>query len=67
MTNHLAIAVANVEAFRDGVFEASPARLSAVLQALAEVGALLGRQRQETVAATLPRLSGLQAFREIRA
>ena len=40
--NHLAIAIANVEAFRDGVFEASPARLGAVLQALGEVDVLLG-------------------------
>jgi len=40
--NHLAVAVANVEAFRDGVFEPSPARLEAVLQALAEVDVLLG-------------------------
>jgi signal transduction histidine kinase len=40
--NHLAIAIANVEAFRDGVLEASPARLGAVLQALGEVDVLLG-------------------------
>ena len=40
--NHLAVAVANVEAFRDGVVEPSPARLEAVLQALAEVDVLLG-------------------------
>jgi two-component system sensor histidine kinase BaeS len=40
--NHLAIAIANVEAFRDGVLEASPARLGAVLQALREVDVLLG-------------------------
>ncbi len=39
--NHLAIAIANVEAFRDGVLEASPARLGAVLQALGEVDVLL--------------------------
>jgi len=40
--NHLAIAVANVEAFRDGILEPTPARLTAVLQALAEAGVLLG-------------------------
>jgi signal transduction histidine kinase len=40
--NHLAVAVANVEAFRDGMLEASPARLNAVLQALAEADVLLG-------------------------
>jgi len=40
--NHLAVAVANVEAFRDGVLEPSPARLDAVLQALAEADVLLG-------------------------
>jgi len=40
--NHLAVAIANVEAFRDGVLEPSPKRLSSVLQALAEVDNLLG-------------------------
>jgi signal transduction histidine kinase len=39
--NHLAVAIANVEAFRDGVLEPSPKRLSAVLQALGEVEVLL--------------------------
>jgi len=39
--NHLAVAIANVEAFSDGVLEPSPARLRAVLQALGEVEALL--------------------------
>ncbi len=39
--NHLAVAVANVEAFRDGVLEPSPARLAAVLQALHEAEVLL--------------------------
>ena len=53
MKNHLAIAVANVEAFRDGVLDASPARLGAVLQALAEVDVLLGQLRHETATATL--------------
>ncbi len=40
--NHLAVAIANVEAFRDGVLEPSPQRLSSVLQALGEVENLLG-------------------------
>jgi len=39
--NHLAVAIANVEAFRDGVLEPSPERLTAVLQALSEADALL--------------------------
>jgi two-component system, OmpR family, sensor histidine kinase BaeS len=39
--NHLAVAIASVEAFRDGVLEPSPARLTAVLQALGEVEVLL--------------------------
>ncbi len=45
MKNHLAIAVANLEAFRDGALDASPARLGASLQALAEVDVLLGGYR----------------------
>jgi hypothetical protein len=40
--NHLAVAVANVEAFRDGVLEPTPARLTAVLDALQQVETLLG-------------------------
>jgi len=40
--NHLAVAIANVEAFRDGVLEPSPKRLSSVLQALGEMENLLG-------------------------
>ncbi|MBV8580170.1 MAG: sensor histidine kinase [Candidatus Eremiobacteraeota bacterium] len=39
--NHLAIAVASIEAFRDGLLEPSPEWLEAVLQALREVDALL--------------------------
>jgi two-component system sensor histidine kinase BaeS len=39
--NHLAVAIANVEAFRDGVLEPSPQRLASVLQALGEVEMLL--------------------------
>jgi signal transduction histidine kinase len=52
--NHLAVAVANVEAFRDGVFEASPARLEAVLQALAEADMLLSRLPHDSATATFP-------------
>ncbi len=40
--NHLAVAVANIEAFRDGVLSPSPQRLAAVLQALQEAEVLLG-------------------------
>ncbi len=39
--NQLAVAVANVEAFRDGVLEPTPARLTAVLNALHQVDILL--------------------------
>lgn len=39
--NHLAVAIANIEAFQDGVLEPTPKRLGAVLQALGEVEALL--------------------------
>ena len=49
--NHLAVAVANIEAFRDGKLVASPARLGAVLQALAEVNALLAEiPRNQSIA-----------------
>jgi hypothetical protein len=41
--NQLAIAVANVEGFRDGILEATPARLDAVLQALGEIEVLLAQ------------------------
>jgi hypothetical protein len=40
--NHLAVAIANVEGFRDGILDPSPKRLTIVLQALGEVDALLG-------------------------
>jgi signal transduction histidine kinase len=40
--NHLGVAVANIEGFRDGVLVPSPERLAAVLQALEEAGILLG-------------------------
>jgi hypothetical protein len=39
--NQLAVAVANVEAFRDGVLEPTPARLTTVLDALHQVDILL--------------------------
>ena len=39
--NHLAVAVANVEAFRDGVLEPTPDRLDQVLEALGAVERLL--------------------------
>ncbi len=45
MRNHLAIAIANIEAFNDGHLEPTPARLGAVLQALREVGRLFGDLR----------------------
>jgi signal transduction histidine kinase len=48
--NHLAVAIANVEAFRDGVLEPSPQRLSSVLQALGEVESLLGELTPRHVA-----------------
>ena len=40
--NELAVAVANVEAFRDGVLEPTPERLGTVLCALERVERLLG-------------------------
>ncbi len=40
--NHLAVAIANIEAFRDGVLVPTPERLSAVLQALQEASVLIG-------------------------
>jgi hypothetical protein len=39
--NHLAVAVATLEAFRDGVRQPTPAQVTAVLQALEEVETLL--------------------------
>lgn len=41
MRNHLAIAVANIEAFIDGKLEPTPARLAAILQALQELDVLM--------------------------
>lgn len=39
--NHLAVAVANIEAFRDGILPPTTERLNAMLQALEEAGVLL--------------------------
>ena len=39
--NHLAVAIANLEAFQDGVLEPTPQRLAAVLHALNAAEALL--------------------------
>jgi hypothetical protein len=44
--NHLAVAVANVEAFRDGVVAPTPARFTLVLDELRAVDDLLGRLAQ---------------------
>jgi hypothetical protein len=43
--NELAVAVANVEAVRDGVLDATPERLERVLEALARADALLAGLR----------------------
>jgi hypothetical protein len=40
--NHLAIAVANIEAIADGKLEPTPKRLEAILEALRTVDALVG-------------------------
>jgi hypothetical protein len=39
--NHLTVVVSNVEAFRDGIVEPTPARLAMVLDALQQVEILL--------------------------
>jgi hypothetical protein len=39
--NHLAIAVANIEAIADGKLEATPKRLEAILESLRSVDALV--------------------------
>jgi hypothetical protein len=39
--NHLAIAVANIEAIADGKLEATPKRLKAILESLRRIDALL--------------------------
>jgi hypothetical protein len=55
--NHLAVVIASVEAFRDGVLEPSPARLTAVLQEFAEIETLL-RAIPREVAREEPRHEG---------
>jgi hypothetical protein len=45
--NHLAVAIANVEGFRDGIVEPTPARLATVLQALGEIEVLLAQAGEE--------------------
>ena len=40
--NHLAIAVANIEAIADGKLEATPKRLEAILEALRTIDKLVG-------------------------
>lgn len=50
MRNHLAIAVANIEAFIDGKLEPSPGRLQAVLQALQELDVLMNEIGTDTLA-----------------
>jgi len=40
--NHLAIAVANIEAIADGKLEATPKRLEAILEALRTIDSLVG-------------------------
>ena len=52
--NQLAIAVANVEAFRDGMLEPTPKRLDDVLRALAEIETLLGRLGPESAGTPEP-------------
>ena len=52
--NHLAVAVANVEAFRDGVLDPTPERLDAVLQALHSANTLLHEIRTEREIVTVP-------------
>ena len=40
--NHLAIAIANIEAIADGKLEATPKRLTAILDALRTIDSLVG-------------------------
>jgi hypothetical protein len=51
--NHLAVAIANVEAFSDGVLEPTPERLHLVLQALGEVEVLLRDLPAQSAAAAM--------------
>jgi hypothetical protein len=48
------VAIANVEAFRDGMLEPTPARLEALLQALAEVEVLLGELPRPPISPATP-------------
>ncbi len=41
--NHLAVAMANVEAIRDGLIEPTPPRCEVILQALTEAEVLLAQ------------------------
>jgi hypothetical protein len=41
MRNHLAVAVANIEAFVDGKLEPTPARMRGVLQELGQLDSLI--------------------------
>lgn len=50
--------MANIEAFRDGMLEPSPARLEAVLQVLAEADALLRLLPRDDVTVTRPTSMG---------
>jgi signal transduction histidine kinase len=54
--NHLAVATANIEAFRDGVLAPTPERLNAVLQALDEAAELIGELRNVTRTASEPEM-----------
>lgn len=53
--NHLAVAIANVEAFRDGVLAPTPARLDAVLAALTEIDVLVRDLPRGAALAPAPR------------
>ncbi|MBV9409525.1 MAG: hypothetical protein JO164_11925 [Candidatus Eremiobacteraeota bacterium] len=46
--NNLAVAISSIEAFREGILEPSPARLSVVLHALNEIDVLLRKIPRET-------------------
>jgi two-component system sensor histidine kinase BaeS len=52
--NQLAVAIANIEAFRDGVLYPSPERLTSVLHALADATALLAEMPIDPGAAPAP-------------
>lgn len=55
--NHLAVAIANVEAIRDGVLEPTPARLNVVLDALGQVETLLRELPRENARSGEPHSS----------